>query len=192
MYNVYMLLIPRDSVLRTSLRITSTNFPQTIFLNKKFIAKTFSTLSDQCSTDLGRIRSSLSSLHDDLTFLASSSIKSGCQNLELRYKDPSNSSLNSRLSSMNKCGSEIEKVVYKILDNRVRYNMARNKRVARDANYKFGILGVSLICVFGSLSISLHPLFLIGCGVGAYFYRVVYRQSRLRKGRHIKIQNILQ
>eukprot|EP00375_Theileria_parva_P002038 XP_764714.1 hypothetical protein [Theileria parva strain Muguga] len=156
-----MFLNPRNFIFGTSLRFNSTNVSQIRFLNKRLIAKPFSTLSDQCSTDLDRIRSNLSSLHDDLTFLASSTIKSGCQNLELKYKDPSNLSLNSRLSSMTKCGSEIEKVVYNILDNRVRYNMARSRKVAKDSNYKFGILGVSLICVFGSLSISLHPLFLL-------------------------------
>ncbi|UVC49851.1 hypothetical protein MACK_003467 [Theileria orientalis] len=120
----------------------------------------FSVSNSGISDHITHIRSNLSSLQHDLTFLASSNVKSQCHLLEIKFKDPSNSTLSSKLSYLTSKGGELERLVYKILDNRLRYNLAKNRRITKDSNYKYGIVGVSMICVFGSLALSLNPIFL--------------------------------
>ncbi|KAG6439998.1 putative integral membrane protein [Babesia bovis T2Bo] len=70
--------------------------------------------------------------------------------------------------------------VTKYLKNRDDYNEAAQTRITNDANIKFGVVGVAFMCVFGSLALSLHPIFLVGCAIGGYTYRPVFRQSRKR------------
>ncbi|UVC54594.1 hypothetical protein MACJ_003557 [Theileria orientalis] len=120
----------------------------------------FSVSNGGFSDHISHIRSNLSALQHDLTFLASSNVKSQCHLLEIKLKDPSNSALSSKLSYLTNKGGELEKLVYKILDNRLRYNLVKNRRITKDSNYKYGIVGVSMICVFGSLALSLNPIFL--------------------------------
>ncbi|BAM39862.1 conserved hypothetical protein [Theileria orientalis strain Shintoku] len=122
--------------------------------------RSFSASNSGFLDHITHIRSNLSSLQDDLTFLASSNVKSQCHLLELKFKDPSNSTLSSKLSHLTNKGGELERLVYKILDNRLRYNLAKNRRITKDSSYKYGIVGVSMVCVFGSLALSLNPIFL--------------------------------
>ncbi|KAK2195365.1 bifunctional Helicase superfamily 1-2 [Babesia duncani] len=75
-----------------------------------------------------------------------------------------------------------ERQVLELSQARERYNRAMHTPVVKDGAYKYGLVGVSFLCVFGSLSLTMHPIFLLGCGAGAYFYRVVYRQSKARQG----------
>lgn len=78
-------------------------------------------------------------------------------------------------------GEAYEKAILQLIDARSSYNKAMQTKVADDSNIKFGVVGVGLFCIFASLSVSLHPLFLVGCCIGAYFYKPVFRQSVLRE-----------
>ncbi|GFE55060.1 hypothetical protein BaOVIS_024640 [Babesia ovis] len=80
-----------------------------------------------------------------------------------------------------KGAEEYHNTLLKYLKNRDEYNQAAQTRITNESNIKYGIMGVSFMCVFGSLALSLHPMFLLGCAIGGYVYRPVFRQSRMRR-----------
>ncbi|AFZ79028.1 hypothetical protein BEWA_018730 [Theileria equi strain WA] len=137
------------------------------------------------------LRYNTSCLRKDISFLTSSSLKSAGQKLQLKLRDCDNDDIKSIALKIYDKTHKVDKLVYKILNNRYRYNLEKTTKVFHDSNYKYGLVGVSFICFFGSLTLSLSPVFSIGCLVGLYLYRNVYKQTVDRRDANLNFEKYI-
>ncbi|KAK1937380.1 hypothetical protein X943_001453 [Babesia divergens] len=138
--------------------------------------------------EMASLKSYVQQPSQDLSYVYAATIKERAERLRVHLETRGNDECVTIAKGLESAASSYEEAVLRFIDNRVLYNQvsrhvvkAMQTKVTRDSNIKYGIMGISLICIFGSLSISLHPVFLFGCAIGAYVYRPVFRQSRLRE-----------
>ncbi|GIX63593.1 ATP-dependent Clp protease ATP-binding subunit ClpA [Babesia caballi] len=112
------------------------------------------------SQEIGRLRALLSHTSDDLSFIHAESVREHIDAIRRELKDRTDESVADIAGRMAEGAATYHETLVKYVDNRDLYNQAAQTKVTNDSNIKYGIVGVSLMCVFGSLALSLHPVFL--------------------------------
>lgn len=131
--------------------------------------------------EMASLKSYVQQPSQDLSYVYAATIKERAERLRAHLETKGNDECVTIAKGLESAASSYEEAVLRFIDNRVLYNQAMQTKVTKESNIKYGIMGISLICIFGPLSISLHPVFLFGCAIGAYVYRPVFLQSRLRE-----------
>ncbi|SIO73390.1 unnamed protein product [Babesia microti strain RI] len=73
------------------------------------------------------------------------------------------------------------------------YEIAKLKGTthAQIKNLNYGIIGLSLMLFFGSVTLSIHPIFIGGVAIGAAFYSKIARQSTSQHNITIKLESLI-
>ncbi|ORM41872.1 Dynamin-related protein DNM1 [Babesia sp. Xinjiang] len=153
----------------------------------------FSTQNSNFYHEIDRIKTILAHTSQEPSYVYSESLKERIGSLGKEAglaNDPDAKAIVNRLAED---AERYHDTVVGYMCNRDIYNQAAQTKITNDVNLKYGIVGVSLMCVFGSLAVSLHPIFLLvsgtlhvrmtnqGCALGGYVYRPVFRQSRMKE-----------